>query len=73
MAAKCNCNLLYMVLGALVLGLGVFLFVKGLLLQWNNMGGWMPVVWYAVGILVMCVGKVLKLKGCGSCSAHPMK
>lgn len=69
---KCNCNLLYMVLGVVVLALGIFLFVNGLMMQWAG-GDWlMTVVWYAVGLLVMCVGKMLKWKGCGSCTAHKM-
>jgi hypothetical protein len=60
-----------MVIGVIVMALGVWSFVKGLGLQWSAGADWIKVsFWYALGLLVFCIGKIIKMKGCSGCPAH---
>ncbi len=67
----CKCTpggLVWLVLGVIVLALGFWAVIKGLMLQWSGSMDWMRIAfWYAVGFLVICVGKVLKCKACPMC------
>ena len=70
---KCECTpagFLWLAIGALVVGLGLWSIVKGFMMQQANMG-WMNVIlWYGIGVFVMCIGKVVKKKGCEGCPTH---
>ena len=72
---KCTCSpagLFWLVLGAIVLAVGVWLFVAGIRMQWDG-GAWLStLVWYAAGIFVLGLGKMLKWKGCTGCPVHKM-
>ena len=73
--ATCKCTpggFVWLIIGVIVIGLGAFSFVKGLMQQWGDpQANWMHVVfWYALGLLVVCIGKMVKMKGCSSCPAH---
>lgn len=70
MAKKCSCNLGWFVLGVVVLAFGLFALVRGLQAQWTSAEWLLPVAWYAGGALLVCVGKMLKWKGCGGCASH---
>ncbi len=70
---KCACTpggFIWLAIGAIVVGLGIFSIVKGFMMQQANAGLTASVLWYAIGIFVMCIGKVLKKKGCESCPVH---
>lgn len=74
--ATCKCTpggFVWLVIGVIVLALGVWAFVKGFMMQWSGSMDWMRIAfWYALGLLVACIGKMIKLKGCSSCPAHSM-
>jgi len=76
--ATCKCTpggFVWLVLGVIVMALGVWAFVKGLMLQWNpgTTLDWMRIAfWYALGLLVACIGRMIKWKGCSSCPMHSM-
>lgn len=72
-AGKCECNWFMMVIGVIVMAIGVFLFVKGFIAQTQSYALWMILAYYAAGILVWAIGKMLKCKGCcGHCSGMMM-
>ncbi len=78
MKEKCTCgpsNIGWMILASIVLGIGLWLLVGGLKMQWGgDSSEWLTVLlWYAGGILVMCIGKVFKWKSMSGCTAHCMK
>ena len=68
---SCKCtpgSLLWLVIGVIIVALGIWAAVKGFVLQFNGSMDWMRIVfWYALGLLVMCVGRVFKCKACASC------
>ncbi|MEM2916493.1 MAG: hypothetical protein QXT19_04010 [Candidatus Woesearchaeota archaeon] len=72
--AVCKCTpggFVWMVIGVIVMALGVWAFVKGLGMQWSGSLDWIKVsFWYALGILVFCIGRMIKLKGCTNCPVH---
>ncbi|MDO8556670.1 MAG: hypothetical protein Q7R96_05875 [Nanoarchaeota archaeon] len=64
----CTCNLGLMVVGLIVMALGLWFTVKGIMTQWNGLDTWwMTAVWYIIGIFGLCLGKMLKWKAIGSC------
>lgn len=70
----CKCTpggFVWIVLGAIILALGFFALIKGLMLQWQEGANWIQAgVWYAVGFLVLFIGKCVKMKGCVGCPVH---
>ena len=70
---KCTCtpaNFLWMVIAAIVMGVGLWLLIGGLQGQWQG-GTWQTVLtWYALGFLVMGIGKMFKHKSSGMCPVH---
>ncbi|MEM4240321.1 MAG: hypothetical protein QXM31_03695 [Candidatus Woesearchaeota archaeon] len=72
--AICKCTpggFVWMVIGVIVMALGVWAFVNGLRMQWSGSLEWIKVsFWYALGLLVVCIGKMIKIKGCSSCPVH---
>ncbi len=72
--AVCKCSpggFVWMVIGVIVMALGVWAFVKGLQMQWSGSLDWIKVsFWYALGILVLCIGKMIKIKGVTKCPVH---
>ncbi len=71
---KCVCgpsNFGWMILSALVCGVGLWLLVGGLMMQWSGGAMWWQVgLWYAAGALVMSISCCLKKKACSGCPAH---
>lgn len=67
----CKCtpgSFVWLVLGVIVLALGFWAVIKGLMMQWGGSVDWMRIAfWYALGFLVICFGKVLKCKACPTC------
>jgi len=70
----CKCSpasFVWLVVGVIVMALGVWSFVKGLQLQWSGSIEWLKAsFWYALGLLVFCIGRMIKLRGCSSCPLH---
>ncbi|MBI4150561.1 hypothetical protein HY492_00375 [Candidatus Woesearchaeota archaeon] len=75
--SKCTCgpaNFLWMVIAVIVMGVGLWFLVGGIRAQWADAGTWqMILVWYALGFLLIGMGKMFKHKSCGNCSMHSMK
>ena len=75
MGGKCSCgpgNFIWMIISAVVLGLGLWLLLTGIKAQWDGAGSWQLVLtWYAVAIIVIGIGKMFKMKAC-NCPAHGM-
>ena len=70
----CSCgpsNFLQLLFGCLVFAVGVWLFVGGLVPMWNmplKFDLW-ALIWVALGVFVMCFGKMVKMKSmCSSCA-----
>ncbi len=73
MTCKCTPGgFVWLIIGVIVLALGFWAVVKGLQMQWEmrSMFNWMIAFWYALGFLVICIGKMIKMKGCSGCPAH---
>ena len=72
----CSCgpgNFLWMVIAAVVLAVGVYVFVMALQAQWSGSATFVNVaLWYALGVLIITFGKMAKWKSCSGCSAHQM-
>lgn len=72
----CKCtagSFVWLVIGVIVMALGIWSVVKGLHMQWAGSLDWMKVsFWYALGLLVLCIGRMIKCKGASSCPAHGM-
>lgn len=70
---KCTCtpgSFVWMILGVIVIALGVWSFVKGLMMQWNGSVDWMRIAfWYGLGLLVIGIGKMVKCKACPHCTS----
>jgi len=67
---KCECSaggLVWLAIGALVIGLGFWAIVKGFLMQQGGAGLVSAVLWYGIGIFVWCFGKGFKRKACSTC------
>lgn len=71
----CKCTpggFFWVILAAIVMAIGIWLFISGIRVQWAD-GPWLTaMVWYAIGLFVVCVGKVFKMKACGGCPVHKM-
>jgi len=69
---KCTCgpaSFIWMILAVVVMGVGLWFLVGGLQSQWTG-GSWQSVVvWYAIGFLVLGIGKMLKWKSCAHCAS----
>ena len=67
----CKCtpgSLVWLVVGVIVVALGIWSVIKGLMLQWSGAGDLTRIVfWYALGLLVICIGRVFKCKACAAC------
>ena len=67
----CKCtpgSLIWLIIGVIVVALGLWSLIKGLALQWTGGAELTKVVfWYALGILVLSIGKIFKRKACASC------
>jgi len=74
MTCKCTPGgFAWLILGVIVLALGFWALIKGLMMQWGGSMDWMRIAfWYALGFLVLCIGKMVKMKGCSGCPAHSM-
>ena len=69
----CGCgpaNFLQMLFGCLVIAVGVWLFIGGLVPMWNmplKFDLW-ALIWMTLGLFVICFGKCVKMKSmCSSC------
>jgi hypothetical protein len=73
----CKCtagSFVWLVIGVIIMALGIWAFVKGLQMQWSGSLDWIKVaMWYAIGLLVLKIGKMVKCKGIASCPAHGWK
>ena len=71
-SGKCECNWFMMILGVVVMAVGLWLVVKAFFMQGQPSSDmWMTMIYYAIGILVLCVGKIFKHKGCcGMCAGY---
>jgi len=69
--AVCKCtpgSVVWLIIGVIVIALGIWSFVKGLMIQWSGSMDWMRIAfWYALGLLVMVIGKIVKCKACPAC------
>lgn len=67
----CTCSpksFVWLVIGVIVIALGFWAVIKGLMMQWGGSMDWMRIaMWYAIGLLVMCIGKGFKCKACPAC------
>lgn len=74
MTCKCTpAGFLWLIIGVIVLAFGLWSLVKGLMMQWQGSMDWLRIAfWYALGFLILCIGKIIKMKGCASCPAHRM-
>jgi hypothetical protein len=69
----CSCgpgNWLWVIITAIVMGIGVWLLVGGYLVQsaggtWQN-----SLTWYALSFLVFGIGKAFKKRSAGTCKVH---
>jgi hypothetical protein len=62
-----------MIIGVIVMGIGLWFLIGGLQVQWTGSASWqLAISWYAIGFLIMALGKMAKHKGCGYCPAHSM-
>lgn len=70
---KCTCgpgSFVWLILGVIIIALGVWAFIKGLMMQWSGSMDWMRIAfWYALGLLVAGIGKMVKCKACYHCAA----
>lgn len=70
----CKCTpggFVWLVIGVIIFALGFYSVVKGLMMQWTAGADWLNAgIWYAIGFLVICIGKVVKMKGCSGCPVH---
>jgi hypothetical protein len=73
----CKCGpgaFVWLVIGVIIMALGLWSIVKGLQLQWSGSLDWIKVAfWYALGLLILLIGKMVKMKGVLDCPAHCMK
>lgn len=71
---RCTCgpaNFLWLIIAVIVMGVGLWLLVNGLQGQWSGVDTWqITLTWYAVGFLVLGIGKMFKHKSCGGCPVH---
>jgi hypothetical protein len=69
--ATCKCtpgSYAWLIIGVIVVALGVWAFVKGLASQLTGGTDWMNIAfWYALGLLIIGIGKVIKCKACPAC------
>lgn len=71
---KCTCgpaNLLWLIVAAIIMGAGAWLFVSGIQAQWEGTLQWQVLLFkYAAGLLVWHIGKIFKMKSmCSACCA----
>ncbi len=70
---KCTCgpgSFVWLILGVIIVALGIWTFIKGLMMQWGGSTDWMRIAfWYALGLLVAKIGKMVKCKACYHCAA----
>ncbi|MBI2564401.1 hypothetical protein HYV79_00220 [Candidatus Woesearchaeota archaeon] len=70
---KCVCswtNLVWYLLGVLVIGLGLWGMLNAVLLQVLGETWYYPWLWYSVSVLLLCVGKCMKCKPSEACQLH---
>ncbi len=71
---KCSCSMGHLILGVILMGVGLFLVLAGILTQVKlNMWAWIAAVWYVVGIFLIVMGKFMKWRSHGMCKVHMMK
>lgn len=67
----CSCSpasFIWLIIGVIILALGFFALVKGINMQWVGGADWLNAgIWYAIGFLVLCIGKCVKARGCKTC------
>ncbi len=71
---KCTCgpaNVLWMIIAVVVLSIGLWLLINGIMEQWKGIAGsaMMVIGWYIGAVLVLWLGKMCKWKSMG-CKAH---
>ena len=71
---SCGCkpsDIAWMIISAIVHGIGLFLLIFGIQQQWTNSAGpgWI-IGWYSLAAIILCIGHIMKRKCGESCSAH---
>lgn len=73
-AAKCSCtpaNFIWVIIAVLIMGIGLWFLVGGVQGQWSGDQTWqVAIIWYALGFLILGIGKMFKWKACSRCSVH---
>ncbi|HSU73094.1 MAG TPA: hypothetical protein VLJ21_04575 [Candidatus Binatia bacterium] len=72
--AGCTCgpgSIVAGIIAAVVLGIGLWSIIGGIQAQWGGASWKSVLVWYAVGFIVLGVGKMIKRKAM-SCPVHGM-
>ena len=67
---KCQCgpqSFVWLAIGAIVVGIGFWSIIKGFMMQNAGVGIVTAVLWYAIGVFVLCFGKGFKRKACPHC------
>ncbi len=77
--AKCNCNLGWGIVAAILFAIGAFIGIQGFVIQFQQLqGGWdgnlimWTLAYYFVGFLFLGAGKIVKWKTHGMCPVHGM-
>ncbi len=70
----CSCgpvSFLWMLIAAAVYAVGTYVLVMAVQTQWLGVGDFVSVApWYAVGFVILLVGKITKWKAVEGCEAH---
>lgn len=69
---KCTYNPWKLAGGAILVGVGAFFGLAGLLTQIKDTWSWLAIVWYVIGALLLFFGKKLKHKAHANCPMHGM-
>ena len=73
--ATCKCtpsSVVWLIIGVIVMAVGLWSLVKGVQMQWAAQGAFssMLAFWYALGFLVLSIGKIVKCKACSVCFSN---
>jgi len=73
---KCSCapaDFLKMIVAVVIIAVGLYTLIMGIQMQWAG-GKWMnAILWDALGLLIIHIGKVFKCSSGSSCQVHSMK
>lgn len=74
---KCTCKPAIGILGVAIMAAGVYFLVWGFMTQTTSSISWSSWNWgaglfYLIGLFLLCIGKMVKMKGCSCKLHHPM-